>query len=514
MSAPDPENYDDIPPPEEPPEDGTEGKSKGPNLAQQLIAMAQQDYRLVRSIDSRTYAVPRTGPALAVALGSKKGLRTKLAASMWRRTGQVAGGSALSDCLTILEGEAQDLTPQPVFLRMARHGTDTIVVDLGTDTGHCAVITPNGWTIEGSAPVLFRRSGLIHPFPKPTPGGTLDPLRKLINLTEEDWRLAIGWVVAAYFCHIPHPILFVQGEQGTAKSNLMRALLSLIDPQPGAERTPPEGQREWGIFSNLNWAFGYDNVTEIPKWLSDALCRGATGDTVMQRELHSDEDVIIFSFLRVIAINTIAITHEIRNDLADRLLTLEPEVIEERMKEEEVARRRAEALPGAFAAILDLVSKVLAKLPTTVVVNPPRFADFMQVLAAIDAVMGWETEKSYRAKIMATGMAMIEGDTLARVLHLFAHTAPDQTEPGTAWEWRGGAEDLITLLRAVAEKHALPVADVPAGVAHFGRKVREVAPSLRKVGVDVRGWRTKTARGFTVRTVAPTPDQDHSSSSS
>ena len=220
---------DDIPPPEEPPEDGADGKGKGPNLAQQLIAMAQQDYRLVRSTDSRTYAVPRSGPPLAVPVASKKGLRSRLAAAMWRRTGQVAGGSALSDCITILEGEAADLEPQPVFLRMARHGDDTIVVDLGTEAGHVAIITPHGWRIEGAAPVLFRRSSLIHPFPTPpATGGTLDGLRPLINLTDEDFRLAIGWVVAGYFCHIPHPIAFIQGEQGTAKSNLLRTLLASV----------------------------------------------------------------------------------------------------------------------------------------------------------------------------------------------------------------------------------------------------------------------------------------------
>ena len=511
MSTPDPERYpDDIPPPDEPPEDGAAGKGKGPNLAQQLIAMAQEDYRLVRSTDSRTFAVPRTGPPIAVALASKKGLRAKLAASMWRRTGQVAGGSALSDCLTILEGEAADLDPQPIFLRMARHGADTIVVDLGTEAGHCAIITPKGWRIEGNAPVLFRRSPLIHPFPDPPASGTLTELRKLINLTEEDFRLAIGWVVAGYFCHIPHPILFVQGEQGTAKSNLMRALIALLDPQPGTDRAAPEGQREWAIFSNINWAFGFDNLTEIPEWLSNALCRGATGDTVLQRELHSDEDVVLFSFLRVMAMTTIGLKHELKNDLADRLLILEPEVIESRIKEDDLIRMRNAALPGAFAAILTLVSKVLAVLPTTKVDNPPRLADFAQVLAAVDKVMQWETLKSYRTKVAATGMAMIEGDTLARALYLFAHAGPADA----AQTWEGNAEQLTGVLRIIAEEHDMPTTDIPVNTAVLGKKVREIAPSLRKVGIDVRAHRTGAkGRFFTLRRceTAP-PEQDHSSS--
>ena len=112
--------------------------------------------------------------------------------------------------------------------------------------------------------MIFRRSELTHPLVQPEPGGSLDGLRELMNLPEEDYRLAIGWVVAAYLTGIPHPILLVQGEQGTAKSNLIRTLLALVDPQPAAERTPPRDQREWAIFARASWAFSFDNITEIP----------------------------------------------------------------------------------------------------------------------------------------------------------------------------------------------------------------------------------------------------------
>ena len=100
--------------------------------------------------------------------------------------------------------------------------------------------------------MIFRRSELTHPLVQPERGGTLDGIRALINLPEEDYRLAIGWVVAAYLTGIPHPILLVQGEQGTAKSNLIRTLLALVDPQPAAERTPPKDNREWAIFARAS----------------------------------------------------------------------------------------------------------------------------------------------------------------------------------------------------------------------------------------------------------------------
>ncbi len=85
--------------------------------------MAEDTYRLIRSADGRTYAVPRLGPSIAVPLASKGGnsVRAKLAASLRRRTGKVASASALSDCINVLEGEAAELDPQPVHLRVGRH---------------------------------------------------------------------------------------------------------------------------------------------------------------------------------------------------------------------------------------------------------------------------------------------------------------------------------------------------------------------------------------------------------
>ncbi len=137
---------DGTPIPDEPP---TGGGGKGPSQAQLLIQMAEEQYRLIRATDGRTYAVPKLGPSIAVPLASKSGngMRAKLAASLRRRTGKVASASELADCITVLEGEASELDPEPVFLRMGRHtadGADAIVVDMGTETGQCIVITPEG----------------------------------------------------------------------------------------------------------------------------------------------------------------------------------------------------------------------------------------------------------------------------------------------------------------------------------------------------------------------------------
>ena len=492
-----------------PPDESATGAGKNPSQAQLLLAMAEDTYRLIRSDDGRAYAVPKLGPPIAVPLASRSGnsVRARLAASLHRQTGKVASASALSDCITVLEGEASELDPRPVWLRVGRHD-DTVVVDMGTGTGQCITITRRGWTIETDSPVIFRRSELTHPLVQPQRGGTLDALRELVNLPEEDYRLAIAWVVAAYFTGIPHPILLIQGEQGTAKSTLIRTLLALVDPQPAADRTPPKDQREWAIFARASWAFCYDNITAIPDWLSNALCKGVTGDAVLQRVLHSDEDIGVYSFQRVIALTTIAIRHDLAGDLADRILLIEPEVIGARRTETDIAAARAAALPAALGAILDLVAGVLRELPSATVSNAPRMADFAAVLAALDQVTGWDTLGSYRAKVATLALSLIEGNTLAHAIYKLATgPSPGGRDPSP---WEGTAAELLDALRRICAEARMPAADLPDDVRAIGRQVREIAPSLRKAGVDVRASRTGKRRTLRIRKTGdagePPPD--------
>ena len=486
---------DGVPLPDEPA--GFDGK--GPSQAQLLVGMAEDQYRLIRADDGRTYAIDKNGPSIAIPLASKTGVRAKLAASLRRRTGQVASSSALADCINVLEGEASELDPQPVYLRMGPFTDDAgrgcVAVDMGTETGHVIVITPDGWRTDYDSPVIFRRSDLTHPLVIPEADGTLDGLRTLMNLSEEDYRLAIAWVVAAYL-DIPHPLLLVQGEQGTAKSNLIRSLLSLIDPQPAADREVPGGQREWAIFARASWAFSFDNVTEIAPWFSNSLCKGVTGDSVLQRALHSDEDIMVFSFRRVMAMTTIGIQHALAGDLVDRMLMVEPEVIEVRRSEADVAAARATALPQALGAILDLVSQVLRILPDVTVEQLPRMADFARVLAALDQVTGWSTLPTYRDRVATLGMALIEGDVFAQALYKLAVADSPGGLPPTPWE--GTAASLIKVLRGICVQHGLAVAELPIDARVLGRRIREVAPSLRKVGVDIRKRKSGSNRLLSV----------------
>jgi hypothetical protein len=104
-------------------------------------------------------------------------------------------------------------------------------------------------------------------------------LRALVNPPEKDYRLAIGRVAAAGLTDIPYPILFVECEQGTARSDLVRSLLWPIGPQPVSAG---------GIVARASRTFSFANGAEIPAWLSNGVHKGVIVDAVLQHALAGD----------------------------------------------------------------------------------------------------------------------------------------------------------------------------------------------------------------------------------
>src|SRR5262249_44277999 len=121
----------------------------------------------------------------------------------------------------------------------------------------------------------------------------------------------------------------------------------------------------------------FDNVSGLPDWLSDALCRLATGGGAGKRRLYTDEDEVLFSGRRLVALNGIEDV-AIRADLVDRavMLALEPIPETARRDEKELDRDLALAAPRILGALLDGVVAGLRDLTTVTIPHKPRMIDF------------------------------------------------------------------------------------------------------------------------------------------
>ncbi len=292
------------------------------SLSTELVALAREQYHVIRGADAQTYAVAKSNPGIAIALrGSRDGLRQQLAAAYFDQRGRAATAVALADMLNVVEGDALRADPVPVDLRVAtRDGA--LYIDRATPKAAAIRVTPTGWDVTGNPPVIFRRTALSAPLPEPARGGSLGSFRDLLNVDDAGFRLLIGWLLAAYLPGIPHPILALLGQQGTAKTTALRLLLSLLDPSTAPVRTPPTDAAAWAVTAAHSWAVGLDNVSALAPWLQDALCKAVTGDGIVRRALYSDNDVSVLAFRRVLALTSID-PGSLQGDVADRMLTVE-----------------------------------------------------------------------------------------------------------------------------------------------------------------------------------------------
>ncbi|WP_419994764.1 ATP-binding protein [Streptomyces boninensis] len=468
-----------------------EGKGRGPSQASQLVALARKDFDLFMSDDGRPYGVKKDGPNTVYALRGRAGLRSLLA-RMYTDThgGAVPSQSALADAMTVLEGVAASAEPRVPHLRTARHG-DRIIVDLGSADGECVIVSPGHWHRGARSPVLFRRSGAMKPLPLPIRDGDgLAKLRDLLNMDEDGFHLLVAWLLAAFIPDLPHPILTFRGEQGTGKSYSAKMVIGIIDPSGAPKRTAPRDIKSWATQAFNSWALCIDNISIVPDWLSDALCRAVTGDGIVDRALYTDDDVVVLEFRRVLAMTTID-AGALAGDLAERLLTIELSLISDskRREEAELDEAYADAHAAILASLFELLADVLTVLPDIRLAERPRMADFARVLAAVDKVQGWRTLESYKASARDAIADVLDGEPFAQAVVALVDRAGPAGLKLTAQQ----------ILDSVITPDK-PPKKWPKDATRAGGQLKRLAPALRTIGVEVddseRGPRPKRQRMY------------------
>ena len=447
-------------------------KDDGASQSDLLVRLAMERYRLGRTSAGESFAVSVDGPLIARMLrGGRSSLRAQLADEFNERFGKVPNSSALADAMLVLQGQAERAQPEEVSLRLAHH-KDGCVVDLGDPTGRVVCVGSSGWAVKERSPVLFRRTELTGVLPLPTQPGDLNALRQLLNLSEDSWQLVVGLLVCALIPGIPHPIIWIGGLQGTGKSTAASVLARVIDPGPAVLRSPPRDLEQWAVSASGSWVVVIDNLSRIPEWLSDGLCRAVTGEAVVRRRLYSNQQLSVIHFRRVIIVTSID-AGDLRGDLAERLVPIDLEDIpaDKRREDAELQQAFERSHPAILSGLLDVVSRVLAILPNVQLVEKSRMADFHRVLAAVDQAMGFHSLDVYLGQRDRIAGEVIDSDPIADAVARFA-----QKED----VWTGTASDLLE--RLTPER---PPRDWPKKPRGFSGALRRVIPALRQTGVQV-----------------------------
>ena len=434
------------------------GNTEKKSAATTLVKMVLKAYDFGISPTGETFALPKSGPRIVSMLrGSKISLRGQLARTYFRDYGRVAPQQALADALLVTEGIAQESDETELHIRVASWD-DELWIDIGDLTGRTIRVTGDGWSIESTAPMLFKRTLLNGPLPDPADDGDLAELWSLLNVTEADRPLLAAWLIAALFADIPHPVLGLFGEQGTGKTTAQKMIVTVIDPGPVPTRKPPRDPESWVTAAAGSWVVGLDNLSDVRPWLSDSICRAVTGDGDVRRKLYTDGEHSVFAFRRCVCLNGIDLG-AIRGDLAERMLPINLERISEsrRLTEDDLWSLWRHNHPKILGAVLDLASRVLSVLHSVEMATKPRMADFARIVAAVDVVEGSVGLKHYLTKQGSLAADSLTGDPFILAvmeLRYFEGTSAELLQRVTPEKppryWPGSPRTVTTRLRRYA----------------------------------------------------------------
>jgi hypothetical protein len=468
-----------YPPPEE--SDRKAEKGHRPSQADLIVAIAA-DAELFHGPDGVQYAtVPANGHYETWPLRSLgfHGWINQRFHAQYRR---VPAAPSISDALGVLDGKAQYEGPErPVFIRVGEDGDGTIYLDLGGPTWDAVEITSDGWRLVSEPPIRFRRAGGLLPLHSPAQGGSLNALGRFLNVSgDADWVLLVGWLLAALQPRGPFPVLILQGEQGTAKSTTQRVLRSLVDPNEASLRAGPRDIHDLMITSRNGWVISLDNLSGLPGWLSDAICRLTTGGGWATRELYSDTDEVIIKAQRPVILNGIE-DLAVRGDFVDRsFIVYLPTIPTGRQRpEREFWREFESSRPSILGALLDAVSTALRRRESVPVPEVPRMIDIAHWVTAAEPALGCPSGTFVAAYLMnreAANELPLEASAVAELVSSVA-------EEG---DWSGTASRLLATLSERVDDTIRRRKGWPGTPQALGNTLRRLAPNLRAVGVEIK----------------------------
>jgi hypothetical protein len=372
----------------------------------------------------------------------------------------------------------------PVHIRVAGH-KGAIYIDLGDASWRAIEVTALGWKAIDEPPVRFVRPGSTRALPVPDRGGLIELLRSFCNLkTTEEFVVLVGHILAIYRPDSNYPVLVLTGEQGSCKSTLVRILIRLTDPRAPEGRSPPSTEDNLITAAKGAHVLGFDNISGIPAWLSDAICRLSTGGGASKRKLYEDDEEILFEGRRPILLNGIEDVAT-RGDLVDRANIIGLETMPEngRRTEAEFDAAFADAAPKILGALLDGLVAGLQNFASIKIADKPRMADAAMWAEACTRAY-WKPDtfiSAYRASLATSVELVVEASPVGTAVRQFMVTRT---------EWSGAAQELLDQLTKVVGDQAAKQPEWPKRHNALSNKLRRVAPALRKIGIHIDSKRT------------------------
>jgi hypothetical protein len=428
-------------------------------------------------------------------LESKK-FRRWLVRSFKEATGQTMRGSDLADALLNLTAHCQDR--RRAYHRVAAHD-GCLYLDLCRDDGKAVRISADGWTVMDNSPVVFLRKKDMGELPIPQKGGTIDELRRFVNVSDADFNLYVAWLLDALKGRKPYSILVVNGEQGIGKSTFSVLTGELLDPCKEAKtKSLPKDLRDLAVLASNRHLLAFDNISWLSEEMSDALCRLATGSGMVLRSLYSNAEEQIFGGASPLLLNGIPEIGD-RSDFLGRTVKITLRAIPEgqRLDEKSLFASFFARRPFLLGALCSLLANGLKNESRIADKGGPRMADTYHWLQACEMGTGLNLSKPFAENLKENVKGFALETLFGRSLVMFL-----QNQSATSYTWKGTANKLHEALRPCWDlacgSNLKEMGKYPSTARVLSGELNKLGASLRENGIVIERKRTGEQRGITI----------------
>lgn len=460
-----------------------EPSSKEGNQTQSLMDLVLKDasVELFRDqYDTPCARIPVSGHLETMECGSRK-FSFWLVRSYMEKHSAVPQQSTVSAAVQALSAYARFSDVQRTLHNRVAQTDDAVWYDLANDAGQAVRITPEGWQVVNNPPNLFRKELHMTEQVSPQPNGDVRKLLSFLNISEPSQQLLmLVYIVSCFIPGFPHPILYLHGQRGAAKSTASRYIRKLVDPSriPVVSMAKKVGQASQQLLHHH--FIVYENVTKIPDEISDLLCIAVTGGGIEDREYYTNADAFIYSIRTNIGINGINVAAT-KPDLLERCILMELERVNTRTRRSESKLDAAfeEARASVLGGILDTVAKAMKIRPQLEIDELPRMADFALWGCAIAEALGYTSSdflSAYESKLeQQEKQAILSSPEAKMVLKLMNNVSV----------WEGTPDQLYKALTGIMnEEGSTPDHEFAKGTNVMSARLNDLKSNFPTVGLE------------------------------
>jgi hypothetical protein len=260
-------------------------------------------------------------------------------------------------------------------------------------------------------------------------------------------------------------------------------LRAIIDPSAIGTLCVPRDQAELAQQLQHHAVAYFDNVSTMPTWLSDMLCRAATGEGFSKRRLYTDDEDVIYKYKRVVGVNAVS-NPATRPDFLDRSIVLNLERVPDnkRRTERELDADFTRQRPAILGACFDVLSRAIKQRPVISLPALPRMADFAAWGACIAEGLGYTHQdllSLYQKHIADLNTLAVEGQPFIQAVIAVLDNSTG--------EWRGTASELLRKATREAKRKGIDTGSKawPGDARWASTRLDEGRVNLQELGIEV-----------------------------